>query len=172
MEKPPSPNEKPNFTTEEAANAEKNLDSLVETMKVLGFSYAEIQLSSEELISAARKIAPERLKLVEQKLKTGNISLGEMPANVVLDKLYGVDKIIVFSGRTFFIDATTAKTTAIKNKINKFTELEKLLRSAGADHAVILSLRKNDVSEDAAIKFAAALADAAEFVVDVRLHNL
>lgn len=172
MEKTPFSGEKPNFTTKEAERAETNLDSLIETMKILGFSCVEVNSSSEALIDAARKIVPERLRLVDQKLNAKDQNLSEMPPNIVLDKLYGVDKIIEYKGRTFFIDATTAKTTGIKNKINKFTELENLLRSVGGDHAVVLSLRKDDVSEDAAIKFAAALEDASEFVVDVRLHNL
>jgi uncharacterized secreted protein with C-terminal beta-propeller domain len=161
----------PNYTGPKAKSIEESLPKLIETITGLGFNIVELDFSAKQLIDAAAEMDPDRLRLVKEKLSARGSDLEKMSPRSVLDKLYGVDLAVSYNEKIYFIDVTTAKATSIKNKIDKFYQLEKLLRSIGCDHAVVLSIRENKVNERVALKLAEALDAGEKFVLDVRLRD-
>ena len=137
----------PNFTNEVSRLAEQRLRELIEKARELGVEIFSLETGKEEILDRVKKDFPKRYELVLQKLREEGLSLSDLPKNLLLDRLLGVDLLFTFQGKNYAADVTSGKHTVVLNKEKKFQEMESLYRQLGIDRALIIRL-KEDVTDN------------------------
>jgi len=143
---------RPNFTSEAAATAEKNMQELLDRSTVLGVEISPPALGTNEIIDIFKRKNPGRLIMVTAKLKNEGIDINHLTPQEVLDRLLGVDFVFDLEGKRFSVDVTTGKDTVIYNKRRKAEGMEDISHALGINHAIILRL-KEEISDDLILDF-------------------
>jgi len=106
----------PNFTNEVSRLAEQRLRELIEKARELGVEIFSLETGKEEILDRVKKDFPKRYELVLQKLREEGLSLSDLPKNLLLDRLLGVDLLFTFQGKNYAADVTSGKHTVVLNK--------------------------------------------------------
>lgn len=137
----------PNFVNEISRLAEKRLSKLIETARDLGIEIFSLKYGKEEILEKVRHGFPQRYELVVQKLRQEGINLSDLPKNILLDRMLGIDALFTFRGKNYAVDVTSGKSSVIISKDRKFKTMEALYKQLGIDRALIIRL-KEDITDD------------------------
>jgi hypothetical protein len=140
----------PNFVNEVSMLAEQRMSKLIETARDLGVEIFSLEDGKEKILEQVRQSFPQRYELVVQKLREEGLSLSDLPKDILLDRMLGIDMLFAFHGKNYAVDVTSGKHTVVKNKERKFKEMESLYKQLGIDRALIIRL-KEDITEDIAL---------------------
>jgi len=146
----------PNYTTKSSMEAENRLNTMIDHAEKIGLSVKPIDLSTQEIIDVVKNNDSNRVQLVNSKLEKEGRSLEELPKEVVLDRLLGLDAIINLNGSTFGVDVTTGKGTVLNNKKVKAEQLKVIHNKLGIDHFIVLRLRR-EITDDLVLDFVSKL---------------
>ncbi len=166
----------PNYLNNESLKSEEDFDKIIELCSCLDINFDTPDIKKEDLLNSMKEYSQERFKKVKEKLELEGLSFDELSLDELLDRLYGIDKIVSFNDKTFFVDITSGKQTVIRNKIKKAEYLEDLYKTMGCDHFVVFKLKINEkIDDDIAMTFAETLELADDFLIDLRIpktkHN-
>lgn|SRR3989338_4234054 len=142
-----SPEISPNFTDQKAKFAEEQLGVLAELGKPLGVEILSLEQGEDEITEAVKTGLPERYDLVTKKLSEEGLDLSNLPKDVLVDRLLGVDSLFRFNGKIYAIDVASGKHSTIINKERKMQAMEDIYKQLGIDRALILRLGEK-VTED------------------------
>jgi hypothetical protein len=148
----------PNFVNEVSRLAEQRMSKLIETARDLGVEIFSLKDGKKEILEQVKHGFPQRYELVVQKLQEEGLSLSDLPKDILLDRMLGIDMLFTFKGKNYAVDVTSGKHTVVKNKERKFQEMETLYKQLGIDHALIIRL-KEDITEDIVLDLFARLED-------------
>lgn len=137
----------PNYINNHSIHAEIGIDKIIDEAKELGVETEEPNFTAEAILSIAKQKIPERYNLVLEKLQKENKQISNLPKNVLMDRLLGVDSMFKFKDKVFAVDVTSGKHTVVKNKQKKFEALEEVLKEIGIDNTLIIRL-KQDISDN------------------------
>lgn len=137
----------PNYVNEVSRLAEQRMSKLIETARDLGVEIFYLEDGERKILEQIKQSFPQRYELVVQKLNEEGLKLSDLPRDVLLDRMLGIDMLFTFQGKSYAVDVTSGKHTVVKNKKRKFQEMESLYRQLGIDHALIIRL-KEDITDD------------------------
>lgn len=123
---------------------------LIEAAHNLGVEIFSLESGEEKILEQVKNGFPQRYELVVQKLREEGLNLSDLPKNVLLDRMLGIDMLFTFQDKNYAVDVTSGKHTVVKNKEKKFQEMENIYKKLGIDRALIIRL-KEDISDDTVI---------------------
>lgn len=148
----------PNFVNEVSILAEQRMSKLIEAARDLGVEIFSLKDGEEEILEQVKQGFPQRYELVVQKLREEGLSLSDLPKNVLLDRMLGIDMLFTFQGKNYAVDVTSGKHSVVKNKERKFQEMESVYKQLGIDRALIIRL-KEDITDDIVLDLFTKLED-------------
>jgi len=137
----------PNYVNEISKLAEQRMSKLIETACDLGVEIFSLEDGEEKILEQIKQGFPQRYELVVQKLREEGLNLSDLPKDILLDRMLGIDMLFTFQGKNYAVDVTSEKHTVVKNKERKFQEMESLYKKLGIDRALIIRL-KEDITDD------------------------
>ncbi|MBI2448346.1 hypothetical protein HYV44_02180 [Candidatus Microgenomates bacterium] len=146
----------PQYVNEASMLAEQRMHKLIEAARDLGVEIFSLEDGEEKILEQVKQGFPQRYELVVQKLRDEGLKLSDLPKDVLLDRMLGIDMMFTFQGKNYAVDVTSGKHTVVKNKERKFQAMESLYKQLGIDRALIIRL-KEDVTDDMVLDLFARL---------------
>lgn len=132
----------PNFLNARSKNAESAMKDLLSRATALGVERFDLPQDKEEIIETIKQLNPSRYNLVTSKLLEEGLVVNDLSKEELLDRMLGVDFLVISEGRTIAIDVTSGKGTVLLNKKEKLNELKEVHKALGIDHAVVVRIKK------------------------------
>ena len=144
----------PNYLTPQSRKAETDFDGILDRAQDIGLEVQKVNpdITPSKILSLLEQIQPERLKLVQIKLKEKGINIKDLNLNELLDKALGIDFLFRFKDKVFAVDVASGNANTLLNKGEKIRSFEDIYKKIGIDKAIVIRIR-DEITDDLLIDF-------------------